>query len=140
MTEPQQTTVYFATATDSGKIYPNLQPAPLPEINYDRAVSIKRCLPGQDQYGNFIPGNTRVFDAGTGTGSGVIELKFVWMENSKIVALQALYDDIAQIIYYDGTVRWLCSWESGRALSIEPIVGSKTGSAVSITLRVLGVY
>jgi len=140
MTDYQQTKYYFAQHDDSNKIYPEIGPKNVPGTDDEWTSVNKKCLGGEDAYGNYTPGNVRTFVGGMGAGAQTMTLEFVWMSTEKISSLCTLRDLLEQFIFCDGTVKWLCVWEGNRPIDLKGIEGCKTGYGVTINLRVQGVY
>jgi hypothetical protein len=140
MTDYQQTKYYFADHNDANKIYPELGPINIPGVDEEWVAANHKCLGGEDAYGNYVAGNVRTFVGGTGVGAQTLQLDFTWMSIAKLDLLFTLKNTMEQFIFSDGTTRWLCVWEGGRPIEPKGITGSKTGFAVTVTMRIQGVY
>jgi hypothetical protein len=112
------------------------------ETILSRTVVRKKCLPGLEfgTSGAFVPGNTRVWDAGGGAGSESLLLTFKYATNYEYNWLYTnLYVPIATFLYSpdNGTTKYIVTWDGGDSLSFVPYQGDMTYGTMTLKLIVL---
>ena len=101
-------------------IYFDIDPVPIPKPQNERSVGVLKCLRGSS-----AAGTIRTVDGGAGSGSRTLTISIPYAEPATISGIQAIYDIVAQLVYYDAnnTITYTCAWDGGNSFTVNPIPG-----------------
>jgi hypothetical protein len=112
-----------------------IDPDPLPFNKYNRTTEKKLCVPASD-----APGNTRVWDAGSGDGSDTLTLNFKYCSATEVLALENIFKSMSEVAVIDTKLdrTYECAWEGGNSCDINAYSGSVTLFTATLQFAILG--
>ena len=112
-----------------------IDPDPIPIPKNNRTTEKKLCVPALD-----APGNTRVWDAGSGDGSDTLTLNFKFCSLTEVTALKAIFKSLGEVLVVDNKLNQVyeCAWEGGDSCDCQAYSGSITLFSANLSFSVLG--
>lgn len=111
---------YISDTDGSDKIYFDIDPYTVPAPQNSRTVGTLKCLRGSS-----AAGSRRKVDSGGGSGSKSITVNVKYAEVATVALIQAKYDTVAELIYYDAdnAKTYTCAWDGDNSFLVTEIEG-----------------
>lgn len=129
------TNVIFFTG-DLGQPWPEL-----PDIQYDRAVTAHRMIPGWSG-GVATPGRRVVVDAGFSDSMGDVEINLPYIDEDTHYAISLKYATLDKVLWSidNGETIYRVCWQQGKSYEPEPIAGFPGIRKGKLKFHVLQLY